>query len=132
MVLTAPAVIVHGMPDARAACAPGQPLVLLSAPGAAGYAGSLWWIALAAAARAAAPGLIVADILDCGAEAGYALAALRSGQRLLVLAGSCPARAAVVSGAAGIGACVLDCAPPALDMAAPDAPSRLAAWLART
>jgi hypothetical protein len=132
MVLTAPAVIVHGLPDARAACAPGRPLVLLSAPGAAGYAGCLWWIALAAAARAQAPGLIGADILDCGAAAGYALDALRSGQRVLVLAPSCPARAAVVSAATGIGATVLDRAPPALDMAAPDAPRRLAAWLART
>ncbi len=131
MVPTAPAVIVHGLDDARAACAPGRPLVLLSAPGAAGYAGSLWWIALAAAARAMAPGLITADILDCGAAAGYALDALRSGQRVLVLARSCPAYAAVVSAAAGIGACVLDRAPPALDMAASDAPRRLAAWLAR-
>ena len=61
-------------------------------------------VALAAAARAAAPGLIAADILDCGAAAGYALDALRSGQRVLVLAPSCPARAAVVSAAAGIGA----------------------------
>lgn len=129
--LPAPAVIVHGLADVRAACAPGRPLVLLSAPGAAGYAGASWWIALAAAARVEAPGLIAADILDCGAAAGYALEALRNGQRAIVLAPSCAARAPVLSAAGAIGASVLERAPRALDMARADARRRLAAWLAR-
>lgn len=38
-----PAVIVHGLADARAAVAIGLPVTLLSAPGAGLYAGCLWW-----------------------------------------------------------------------------------------
>ena len=126
-----PAVIVHSLADARACAAHARRFVMLSAPGAACYGGCLWWIALAAAARQAAPGLVAADILDCADAAGYALDALRSGQRVIVLARSCPAREVVVSAANGIGACVLEQAPPALDMADADAGRRLAAWLAR-
>jgi hypothetical protein len=48
-----PAVIVHGLSDARAALRPGWPVTLLSAPGAALFAGCLWWRELVAAARVA-------------------------------------------------------------------------------
>lgn len=41
-----PAVIVHGLDNARTALAPGRPVTLLSAPGAALYAGCGWWRAL--------------------------------------------------------------------------------------
>ena len=47
-----PAVIVHGLDDARAALAPGRPVTLLSAPGAALYAGCGWWRALVRLAQA--------------------------------------------------------------------------------
>ena len=48
-----PAVVVHGLADAEAALAVGRPVTLLSAPGAALYAGCLWWREMVARARAA-------------------------------------------------------------------------------
>jgi hypothetical protein len=126
-----PAVIVHGPGDVARALAAGRPLVLLSAPGAALYAGAGWWRALVSTAHRRAPALLAADILDCADAAGRALAALRIGQRLLVLDHATPAHASVAAAAAVIGATLLDTPPPALDLAAPAAARRLEAWLAR-
>ncbi len=124
------AVVVHGLAQARAALRPGFPVVLLSAPAAAGYAGCLWWRELVAAARAAHPATPALDVLDCGAAPGHAMAALRVGQRLLILDPACPAYRAVAGAAATLGAHVLPARPPALDMAARGAQRRLAGWLA--
>jgi hypothetical protein len=120
-----PAVIIHGLEDARAALAPGLPVTLLSAPGAGAVGGALWWRALMRLAR---PGEADGpDILDCGTDAGAALAALRAGQRVLVL---CGATAPLVTGAAAtIGALVLEKAPPALDLARRGAERHLHTWL---
>jgi hypothetical protein len=78
-----PVVIVHGHGHAvaalKAAAAAGQPVVLASAPGAGGYAGAGWFRALAEAAGAAVPEARFSVLLDCDAEAGPALAALRAG-----------------------------------------------------
>lgn len=120
----------HGLAQARAALRPGFPVVLLSAPAAAGYAGCLWWRELVAAARAAHPATPALDVLDCGAAPGHAMAALRVGQRLLILDPACPAYQAVAGAAATLGAHVLPVRPPALDMAARGAQRRLAGWLA--
>ncbi|MEN0074328.1 MAG: hypothetical protein AAGC69_08095, partial [Paracraurococcus sp.] len=60
-------------------------VTLLSAPGAAATLGAPWFLAILAAARAAAPGVPHAAVLDCGAAPGLALAALRAGLRDLVL-----------------------------------------------
>lgn len=122
--------VVHGLAEARAALRPGFPVVLLSAPAAAGYAGCLWWRELIAAARAAHPATPALDILDCGAAPGHAMAALRVGQRLLVLDPACPAYPRVAAAAATLGAHVLPARPPALDLGAPGARRRLAGWLA--
>ena len=132
-----PAVIVHSLADARAALAPARPVTLLSAPGAAGFAGAGFWRALIGAAGAEAAG--VPDILDCADAAGAAFAALRLGQRWLVLAAAAPGFAAVVAVAAAQGkrgpgggvlaGGVLAEAPPALDLATPGAARRLHAWL---
>jgi hypothetical protein len=123
-----PAVIVHGLPHARAALAPGLAVTLLSAPGAACYAGVGWWRALvsqAAAGRAAPP-----DILDCADAPGRALEALRHGQRLLVLRGLPPAVFEdIAARAASMRAIVLPAAPEALDLAARGAERRLLDWL---
>jgi acyl-CoA synthetase (AMP-forming)/AMP-acid ligase II len=127
--LLPPAVIIHGLPDARAALRPGRPVTLLSAHGAAAYAGVLWWRELIAAARAAHPATQVHDVLDCGDAPGHAMAALRVGQRLLVLNGACPAFAAVAAAAARLGAHVLPAPPPALDLAERGARQRLPRWL---
>jgi hypothetical protein len=124
-----PAVVVHGLAEARAALRPGCPVLLLSAPGAAGYAGCLWWRELVAAARACHPATPALDALDCAAAPGYAMAALRVGQRLLVLDPTCPAFSAVANAAATVGAHLLPARPPALDLAARGAQRRLAGWL---
>lgn len=128
----APAVIVHGMADALRALAPGRRLTLLSAPGAALFAGCAWWRDLATAARDAAPGLVAADILDCADATGRALAALRIGQRAIVLWPDAPGRDSALAAARSLGADVLAAPPPALDMAAADAAVRLPAWLGVT
>jgi hypothetical protein len=117
-----PAVVVHGLGHARAAMAPGLPVTLLSARGAAVYAGCGWWRALMAAAGAEF------DILDCAAAPGYAMAALRIGQRRIVLDPG-PAFAAVSAAAATLGAVVLDARPVALDLGERGAERRLRAWL---
>lgn len=126
--LEAPAVAVHGLDQARAALALGQRLVLVSGPGAALYAGPLWWRALADLAAAGAPGLVAGDVIDCADAPGQAMAALRVGCRALVLDPACPAFAAVAA-AAGLGAIVLPQRPAVLDMAQSGAARRLPAWL---
>jgi len=117
-----PAVVVHGLSDARAALAPGLPVTLLSAHGAALYAGCGWWRALMQSVSAPF------DILDCADAPGWAMAALRAGQRMLVLDAG-PAFAAVHAAAATLGAHVLAERPVALDLAEPGAKRRLRSWL---
>jgi hypothetical protein len=119
-----PAVIVHGLAQARLAVAAG-PVTLLSAPGAALYAGCGWWRAVVAASGTAGP-----DVLDCADAPGRAMEALRAGCRIIVLEPAVPAAALVTGRAAAIGAVVLPAPPPALDLAAPGAVRLLAAWLA--
>ncbi len=125
-----PAVIVHGLPDVRAALRSGHAVTLLSARGAALYAGCLWWRELVAAGRAAFPATPARDVLDCADAPGAAMAALRAGQRLLVLDVACPGFAAVSGAAATLGARVLPKTPAALDLADPATRRRLARWLA--
>jgi hypothetical protein len=122
-----PAVMVHSLAQARAALAPGLPVTLLSAPGAALYAGVGWWRAVVAAASAGAPP--PPHILDCATAAGRALEALRAGQTRLVLRAPAPVFAEVACLAAAQGATLLAAAPPSLDLATPAALRRLAAWL---
>jgi hypothetical protein len=121
-----PAVMVHSLAQARTALAPGVPVTLLSAPGAALFAGLGWWRALIEAAadhEAARP-----DILDCADAPGRALEALRHGQRLLVL--QAPAHFAdIAERAARQGGTILASAPPSLDLAIRGAERRLHDWL---
>jgi hypothetical protein len=121
-----PAVIIHGLADARAAVAPGRPVTLLSAPAAALYAGCLWWRSLVDLVRRDA----VVDLLDCADGSGQAMAALRSGVHNLVLWPEAPGWDAVAEIAGTLGGCVLKEAPLALDMAQRGAVRRLEAWLA--
>jgi len=130
--IRSPAVVVHGLGHARQALRPGWPVTLLSAEAAAGFAGCLWWRELVAAARAAHPATPAHDILDCGEAPGWAMAALRAGQRVLVLEAACPAFSAVAAAAATVGAVVLPARPPALDFGKPAARRALAGWLAAT
>ncbi|PWS34849.1 hypothetical protein DFH01_21070 [Falsiroseomonas bella] len=111
------------------------PVLLLSAPGAAASLGPAGWLALVAAARAAAPEATARDALCCGDGAGHALAALRAGCRLLVLDPACPAYAAVAAAANECGAVLLPQRPAALDLTGldlrrPGGRALLMAWLA--
>lgn len=89
-----PAFIVHDLAQMlavfAAAEATGRPLRVESPPGFAGYAGAGFWAALLAEAAARHPGAGIDAVLDCGREAGTALAAIRAG----VPAIRCAARAA--------------------------------------
>lgn len=125
-----PAVVVHGSEDARAALAVGLPVTLLSAPGAALFAGCLWWRAMIDQARAAHPAVPMRDILDCADAPGRALAAIRAGQQILTLSPTVPAFPAVAAIAAARGAVLLAQRPPALDLGERNTLRRLPAWLA--
>jgi hypothetical protein len=123
------AIVIHGLQHALAALRPGLPVILLSAPDAGAFAGSGWWRALIDAAIAAHPDTPCSDILDCGAAPGAAMAALRQGQRRLILSADCPAYPAVSAAAAVCGAQVLAVRPTALDLAQPGAEGLLKAYL---
>ncbi|WP_372624162.1 hypothetical protein [Falsiroseomonas sp.] len=115
--------------------AAGRPVLLLSAPGAAGMLGAPGWRALLARAAEAVPDACFADALCCGAAPGQALAALRAGCRILVLDGACPAFPAVAAASAAAGARLLPARPKALDaqeldLRRPAGQARLAHWLA--
>ena len=110
-------VIVHSLDEATVALAEGQAqgrrVTLLSAPGAALYAGCGWWRALVEAARSRHPDVPCTDILDCADGTGQALAALRVGLTRLVLWPDAPGREAAVAIAESLGGFVLPVAPPA-------------------
>jgi hypothetical protein len=119
-----PAVIVHGLKDARRALEPRLPVTLLSAPGAALYAGCLWWQKLLEQVEFKGTAL-----LDCADAPGRALEALKLGLGGIVL--NCPQAsfAVVAEIAAAQGAFLLSQAPPALDLGQCGANRRLEAWL---
>ena len=120
-----PAVIIHGLGDARLALAHQRPVTLLSAPAAALYAGCLWWFSLLEAAETDYPAL-----LDCADAPGRAVEALRMGLKGIVLGCEAELFAAVGELAGLHGALLLAEAPPALDLAVRGAERRLEAWLA--
>ncbi len=126
-----PAVIVNGLDDAVAAlrAARGAPMTLLSAPGAALFAGCLWWREVVCQAHEIVPGSGATDVLDCADASGLALSALRIGQKAIVLLEAAPGHAVVVAIAENLGARVLSAAPPALDLSRRGAARRLDAWL---
>lgn len=131
------AVTVHGLAQAQAALAAAGPagVLLLSAPAAACFAGPAWFLAVVAQAASRQPGITMRAALDCADAPGTALAALRAGARIIVLAGACPAFGAVGSAAREVGAVVLPARPPSLDLGLLDLrrradAARLAAWLA--
>ena len=125
MIALPPAVIVHCLADVQTALAPGHPVTLLSAPGAAQFAGCLWWRELLAAAQFTGPAL-----LDCGDAPGRALEALHLGLGGIVLRAPQPAFAIVAELAAAQGALLRPLAPPALDFGHITAIRGLESWLA--
>ena len=123
------AIVVHGRAQACLVLRQGAPVALISAVGAASLGGPGWWRALVDDVCAACPKTPCIDILDCADAPGLAMAALRLGQRHLILWPDCPAFEAVRSAAASIGAIVYNVRPPALDMADRQAMRQLAEYL---
>ena len=108
--------IFHSLADAVAAvaAADGRPLILLSARGAAGYAGPDFLKAITDNASAGA-GHVEAAI-DCGPDAGVAMAALRGGWKHLIFRGDDRVRTKLADMAAQMDAKLDDTAPDALDL----------------
>lgn len=124
-----PAVIVHGLVDVHRALAPGLPVTLLSARGAALFAGCAFWRELVRQARTAHPHTPIHDVLDCADGSGYALAALRIGQHVIILDSGAPGRDAVIDIARQRGHHILHDRPPAFDLTRRGAAHQLEAWL---
>jgi len=104
-------VAVASLAEARAALeqgrAAGVGVTLFSPPGAAAYLGVGFFWALVEAARADVPGVEVEAVMDCGDDPGWALAALRTGFKAVVLGGHPGARRRVAAIAKALGARVL-------------------------
>jgi acyl-CoA reductase-like NAD-dependent aldehyde dehydrogenase len=87
----APVIVVHTLAHAigalNAAKRADRPIVLSSAPEAGVSAGPGWFRELIAAAREAVPEASFLAILDCGEEAGAALAAIRAGVECVLFTG---------------------------------------------
>jgi hypothetical protein len=119
-----PAVIIHSLPHARLALALDRPVTLLSAPGAALYAGCFWWQALIEAAETDSP-----HFLDCADAPGRAVEALKLGLPGLILTCEETLFMAVAGIAQAQGAVLLAAPPPALDLALRGSERKLDAWL---
>ncbi len=130
-------ILFHSLSHARAALGAaaeaGVPLTLQSAPGVAAYAGAGYLKAVVERAAAAHPGASFSAVIDCGADPGVALAALRGGWKTVGFSGAAKARAKLADIAGQTGARVLEGAAPSqsldlLDVA--DARSVCRAFLA--
>ena len=86
------AVRVHGLGDAMLAGSVahelGVAITLFSAPGAVASMGPAWFRGMVRKLERAYPDLDVEAVLDCGDAAGYALAALRSGVKIIRYSGN--------------------------------------------
>ena len=125
-----PAVIVHGMEDVRLAMRPQRPVLLLSAPAAALFAGCGFWLALIGRAGVEFPGGTMQNALDCADASGAALAAIRIGVRGLVLRPDAPGFAAVEAIAAERGLFLMTTRPCSLDLSVRGSARHLESWLA--
>jgi hypothetical protein len=127
------AVIVHNLEHARAALSAADELgvaVTLLSPPAAAYLGPAVFRHMIAEAARGHPGLDYRSVLDCGADPGLALGALREGIQAVRLRAAEEVRAKVADIAAQSGAALDETTGPALDLAAVDDPKEaLRAWL---
>ncbi len=89
--MSQPVIVFHNLEHARAALAAALEVdvavILRSAPGAAAYAGAGYLKAIADAAAKDHPDARVSWVIDCGADAGTALGALRIGWKKLRFSG---------------------------------------------
>ncbi len=110
--MSARVILFHSLAHARAALAAaaeaGAPVTLRSAPGAAAYAGAGYLKAIADQAAAEHADVAVTAVIDCGADAGIAMAALRAGWRTVRFSGPEKVRAKLADIAAETGARLAD------------------------
>ena len=88
--MSARVIVFHSLAHARAALAAaerGAPVTLRSAPGAAAYAGAGYLKAIVDQAASEHADVAVTAVIDCGADAGIAMAALRAGWRTVRFSG---------------------------------------------
>ncbi len=113
------AIIFHHLQQAECALAAAaglqRPITLLTAPGAAGYGGPGFYLAMVEQARQSHPEAEFRAILDCGTDSAMAQMALHLGWRCLVLGGKGTVREKVRQIAGAYEAEVLARAPKALD-----------------
>jgi len=134
--VTARAVIVHNLAHARAALSAaetlGVPVVLISAAGAAAYAGAGYFLEFTGRAMAEHPEAKARTVLDCGAEPGLALGALSTGCPAIRYTGPRASRVKIADIAARSGARVDNSRYRALDLFdAGDARTACLEWLAK-
>lgn len=124
------AFVVHDLDQARAVLAAaretGRPVAAWSPPGAAAYWGAAYFAALADEAKASESGGDAVFVLDCGAEAGFVMAALRAGLRALYFGGDDDARLRLIEMAQRSGAALLDERPERVDLGAARDPAAAA------
>lgn len=130
------AVLVHEIADARAALAAaralGDGVVLVSPPSGAASLGAGWWQAMLRLAAAEYPEVEVTAILDCGARADLAQAALRQGLAALCYRGPAGIARKLAEIAAPRGARLHRRLPQALDlMGVVDREAACRAWLSK-
>ena len=127
----APAVTIHSLDEGDRVLRCRRPVTILSAPGAALYAGAGWWRAVVAELTAGHPQAPFIEVLDCADAPGRAAEALRAGQRRILFRPESAALFASVSAMAeAYGAEIWTERPPSLDMATRGAERQLAVWLA--
>lgn len=128
--------VVHSLSQARAAvsaaAAHKSAVTLLSAPGAAGYAGIGWFAAVIRAAHESQPQVEVTGILDCGLRADLVQAAFRQSVSQVVFRGDARLLRPLRDIARQQGAKILRRRPAACDLRhAEDPDAACRAWLDR-
>ena len=131
-----PRIIVHNADHARAALGAadrrGLAITLQSPPDAAAYMGAAYFQEVIALARDDHPGAEATAVLDCGAEPGLALAALRAGIEAVIFTGNKDSGSILADIPRQLGARLEARDRPALDLlAADDIEAALGEWLSR-
>ena len=131
------AIVIHSLDHARAALRAAStrnlPVVLLSAPGAAAYAGAPWFLRLVEMAAAEHPQARYEAVLDCGSRPGHVLAALRQGAKAVHFSGSKAAAAKLSAIAEAYGARLETGRRQALDLRGePEPEVACQSWLEKT
>ena len=102
-----PQIVIYALADARdaleAAAACNIQITLVSPAGAAGFAGPAWFREVVTQAGDAVPTATFDAVLDCAADAGYAMAAMRDGATAICFEGPQDVRAKIQDVAAQSG-----------------------------